>query len=103
MISGGAFSGDIVVNDNDGTVLLLNPVTGVSTIIASGGTRGDFVSPDTNNGSLFLSQNEQLARLSCGAGCSIGSVGGTPEPATLGLCASAFAALGFWVRRRTLR
>jgi hypothetical protein len=89
VISGGSLNGDVVVNDNDGTVGLLDPVTGSFAIIANGGTRGDFVSPDTSNGTLFLSQNEQVARLSCGPGCSIGSTGssgpGVPEPATFGL------------------
>ena len=59
------------MNDNNGTVVLLIPSRpvgdpGRSIVIASGGTRGDFVSPDTSNGTLFLSQNEQVARLSCG-------------------------------------
>src|SRR5260370_22668451 len=54
VISGGNFSGDIVVNDNDGTVGLLDPVSGTFTIIANGGTRGDFVSPDLNHGTPFL-------------------------------------------------
>ena len=87
VIYGGSFDGQIVVNNNDGTVGLLDPVTGTFTLIATGGTRGDFVSPDFNNGTLFLSQNEQVARLSCGPGCSLGSPlpgsGGLPEPATL--------------------
>ncbi len=98
VISGGLFNGDVIVNNNDGTVGLLDPSkpTGdpnLFVIIATGGTRGDFVSPDLNNGTLFLSQNEQVARLSCGAGCSIGGPPpeGTPEPSTLvsmgaGLC-----------------
>ena len=89
VISGGALNGDIVVNNNDGTVGLLNPNLADTdpnqyTLIATGGTRGDFVSPDLNNGTLFLSQNERVDRLSCGPGCSIGSTG-TPEPATLAL------------------
>ena len=77
VISGGKFSGDLIVNNNDGTVTLLDTTSGSETIIASGGTRGDFVSADTNNGTLFLSQYDQVARLSCGADCSIG---GTPPP-----------------------
>ncbi len=70
VISGGALNGDIVVNNNDGTVGLLDPTKpdgdpNQFVLIATGGTRGDFVSPDLTNGTLFLSQNEQVARLSC--------------------------------------
>ena len=82
VITGGMFNGDIVVNNNDGTVGLFDPTTGTYSTIASGGTRGDWVSLDTNNGSLFLSQFEQIARLSCGANCTFGS---TPEPPSLDL------------------
>jgi hypothetical protein len=82
VISGGKFNGDVVVNNNDGTVGLLDPVTSSFTIIADSGTRGDFVSVDTSNGTLFLSQNDQVARLTCGANCSFNS---TPEPGTLSL------------------
>jgi DNA-binding beta-propeller fold protein YncE len=93
VISGGSFNGDVIVNDNDGTVGLLDPTKangdpGQFVIIANGGTRGDFVSADTTNGTLFLSQNDQVARLSCGPDCSIGSTPpptATPEPATFGL------------------
>jgi hypothetical protein len=86
VISGGPFDGDVIVNDNDGTVGLLDPAKpdGSPTqfvIIGSGGTRGDFVSPDTSNGTLFLSQNEEVARLSCGPGCFIGST--TCNPCSL--------------------
>jgi DNA-binding beta-propeller fold protein YncE len=82
VIFGGPLNGRVIVNDNDGTVGLLDPTKkdGDPTqfiIIASGGTRGDFVSPDTSNGTLLLSQLEQVVRLSCGPGCIIGSV---PEP-----------------------
>jgi hypothetical protein len=88
VIEGGNFNGDLIVNDNDGTVLLLDPVTSSITTIASGGSRGDFVSPDTSNGTLFLSQQESIDRLSCGPNCSIGSTTGptsTPEPAASSL------------------
>lgn len=103
VISGGNFNGDLIVNDNDGTVLLLDPVTSVITIIANGGTRGDFVSADTNNGTLFLSQEEQIARLSCGVGCSIGAPPpSSPEPGTMFLVAAGFGALTLLRLRRRI-
>lgn len=84
VISGGKFNGDIIVNNNDGTVGLINHTTGIETVIASGGSRGDLVSPDTSNGTLFLTTSDQVYRLSCGVDCSIGSPP-VPEPATVGL------------------
>jgi PEP-CTERM motif-containing protein len=88
------------------TVGLIDIKTGTETIIAMGGTRGDFVSLDTSNGTLFLSQTERIDRLSCGTGCSIGGGGGgggtgVPEPATLTLLGLGLAALGLRGRRRT--
>jgi hypothetical protein len=109
VINGGPLNGRVVVNNNNGTVVLLDPSKPVGDptriiVIASGGTRGDFVSPDITNGTLFLSQNEQVARLSCGPGCSIGSVQGgeVPEPATFALFGSGLTA-ALLLRRRHLR
>ena len=97
IISGGAFNGDIVVNNNDGTLGLIDHVTGVETIIASGGTRGDLVAPDLSNGTLFVTQTEALYRLSCGPDCAIGS-NPIPEPETYALLTTGLVAL--WLRRR---
>jgi hypothetical protein len=88
IIQGGKFSGDLVSNNNDGTVDLIDPTTGKVTMIASGGSRGDYTGQDLLNGSLFLSQTDSILRLSCGTGCSFGGGGGgsgVPEPASLGL------------------
>jgi hypothetical protein len=102
VISGGNFNGDVIVNGNVGTVGLLDPTTSAFVIIASGGTRGDFVSPDSNNGSLFLSQNEAVDRLSCGAGCSFSGPPPTttPEPSTLALFGIALTPVMLVYRRK---
>ncbi len=103
VISGGLFDGDIVVNNNDGTVGLIDSTTGLQTIIAFGGTRGDFVSPDTNNGTLFLSQTEQIVRLSCGPGCAFSTVpNNIPEPASIALVALGLVAVGTSKRRGSM-
>ena len=110
VISGGAFNGDVIVNNNDGTVGLLDPTKpdgdpNQYVLIANGGTRGDFVSPDTSNGTLFLSQNEQVARLSCGPDCSFSGPpsgpppAGSPEPASFALLGAGLAGT-ILIRRR---
>jgi hypothetical protein len=61
---------------------------GISVSPVGTGTRGDFVSLDANNGSLCLSQNEQVARLTCGSSGCFGPPpppSSTPEPASFGL------------------
>lgn len=65
-------NGQIIVNNNNGEIDLLNPASNAVTVIATGGTRGDYVSPDTNNGSLFLDYSDTVERLSCGPNCSTG-------------------------------
>lgn len=100
VITGGIFNGYIVVNNNDGTVVLVAPDGSNPTIIASGGTRGDFVSPDANNGTLLLSQYGEMDRL----GITGGTFGGTaPEPssiALLGIAGLVGAACRGWRRRK---
>lgn len=70
-------NGQIIVNFNGngvntGSIGLLDPATNHLTIIATGGTRGDYAAPDITNGTLFLDYSDVVYRLSCGPHCSIG-------------------------------
>ena len=100
VISGTQFDGYIIDNNNNGYVGLINPATGIESIIADGGSRGDLVGPDHSNGTLFLTFYEQEYRL----GISGGVIGGSaPEPATWALMLMGFGAMGAMLRRRTVR
>jgi hypothetical protein len=58
----GPVSGNLFVNTNGGTVVEINLTTKAQTIIASGGSRGDFVTVDPN-GTLLLTQSDRIMRL----------------------------------------
>jgi hypothetical protein len=75
----GTLSGNIFVNTNSGTLVELNLATKVQTVIASGGSRGDFVEADPN-GSLLLTQSDSVLRLTAPEG---GGFAPLPEPSTL--------------------
>ncbi len=64
----GALSGRIFVNTNSGTVIQVNLATSVQTLLATGGSRGDFVTVDPIDGSLLLSQTDRFIRLTAPAG-----------------------------------
>ena len=84
IVSKNSLNGKIVVNGEDGNVLLLDPKgpPGNFVIIAANsGQRGDYVAADRSNGTLLLDYSTEVDRLSCGANCSIGSLP-VPEPRT---------------------
>jgi hypothetical protein len=93
--TGALFSNYIFANTNGGTVVEINVSTLVQTTIATGGSRGDFVSVDPFTNTLLLTQTDSIVRLS---GASFTT---TPEPSSLVLAGTAaVTGLGFWVRRR---
>ncbi|MGO9601699.1 MAG: hypothetical protein ACLP7Q_27320 [Isosphaeraceae bacterium] len=77
----GSIAGNIFANANDGKLWEINLTTGVQTLIASGGSRGDFVTVDPTNGTLLLTQTDRILRLTApqGGGFSV------PEPPSLAL------------------
>ncbi len=95
---GNSLDGKVVVNTIYGNVILLDPVTLTQTLIAHGGTRGDFVAADHTSGTLLLSQTNSIERLSCGVDCAIGSKL-VPEPSTLAIMT--FGLLGLRRKART--
>jgi hypothetical protein len=104
--SSNALNGDIIVNGNNGSVVLIDVHNSNALItIANGGTRGDYTTPDTTTGTLLLTQSNEIDRLSCGVGCGIGAPPppppDTPEPATLfSVSAGIVAVLGLFRRGR---
>src|SRR5262249_44638607 len=83
-LGSGVLAGNLFVNTNGGTVVEVNLTTLAQTLIASGGSRGDFVTADPLDGSLLLTQTDRVLRLTAppGGGFVTPSV---PEPAGLTL------------------
>jgi hypothetical protein len=92
-LGAGPLAGTIYANNNDGTVVEVNLQTQVQTLIATNGSRGDFVTVDPADGTLLLTQLDSIVRLH-----------GTfvPEPDSMVLIGSAvLCVLG--VSRRKIR
>jgi hypothetical protein len=100
IVSNNSLNGKIIVNGEDGDVLLIDPngAPGNSVIIATTGQRGDYVAADRSNGTLLLDYSTEVDRLSCGPNCAIGSP--VPEPDTWAMFAAALGLLPLFVRRR---
>jgi len=59
----GPVAGNVFVNTNGGTIVEVNLATTAQTLIASGGSRGDFVTVDPSNGTLLVTQSDRIMRL----------------------------------------
>ena len=97
-IGTGSLLGKLFVNTNFGNVVEIDLSTNKQTTIASGGSRGDFLTVDPNSSSLLLTQTDSVVRLT--APTSGGFIPSNPvaAPATLSLlCAGIF---GFGISRR---
>jgi sugar lactone lactonase YvrE len=59
----GLLAGDLFVNTNAGTVVQVDLSTLEQTVIASGGSRGDLMTIDPNDGSALVTQTDRIVRL----------------------------------------
>jgi len=99
VIGQGPLLGNIFVNTNNGNLIEVNLTTLTETIIGTGGTRGDFVTVDTTNGSLLVTQTSTVLRLTPPAG---GFTSPVPEPSTIlpGIMSAFAIGLACWRRQR---
>jgi hypothetical protein len=92
----GSLLGNLYVNTNFGTVYEVNLSTLAQTLIASGGSRGDFVTVDPN-GTLLLTQTDSIDRLTAPNG---GGFGAVPEPSSILLVGMGCVGTMIYSRRR---
>jgi len=62
-LGAGSLAGKIFVNTNAGEVWEVDLATSAQTLIASGGSRGDFVAADPSDGTLLVTQTDRILRL----------------------------------------
>ncbi|MEP6754509.1 MAG: hypothetical protein ABJA67_03325 [Chthonomonadales bacterium] len=90
-LGSGSLAGYLYVNCNNGLFKEIKLSDSSINDIANGGTRGDFVRVDPNNGTLLITQSNEIDRLIAPSG---GGFGETPEPGVtasligVGVCAS---------------
>jgi PEP-CTERM motif len=99
----GTLAGFVFTNTNSGTVVEINIATLAQTLIATGGSRGDFVTVDPNDGSLLLTQTDSIIRLIPPAGGGFGPPPPpppptVPEPSSLALLSLGGLGLAGWRR-----
>ena len=63
----GVLKGNLIVNTNYGVVYAVDIATGSPTVIASGGSRGDYVAIDPNNGTILITQSDRIMRIDVAA------------------------------------
>jgi hypothetical protein len=96
----GSLLGHLFVNNNNGTLVDVNLTTLSQTTIVTGGSRGDFVWVDSNNGSLLFTQTDSVLRLTAPDGG--GFVGAVPEPEIYAMIGVGLSLMGWVGRRRKL-
>jgi hypothetical protein len=93
----GTLTGKLFVNTNAGDVVEIDLATATQTLIASGGSRGDFVKVDPFTGTLLLTQSDRVERLTPanGGGFFVGgnTYGNVIEGNYVGIQANGTAAL----------
>jgi hypothetical protein len=97
-IGGGTIAGFIFGNTNFGELWQVDLSNQSNrTLIASGGSRGDFVNVDTNDGCLLITQTDRIMRLCPAAGGTFAEV---PEPGAVASMVGMGVAGLFILRRR---
>ncbi len=98
-LGSGSLSGNIYVNNNNGTVVQIDLTTNLQTVIVAGGTRGDLAWVDTTNGTFLFTQSHEVMRLTAPTGGGFETTSGAPEPSALLLVSLGLIGLGLWRRQ----
>jgi hypothetical protein len=72
-VGSGVLAGKIFANTNFGELWEVDLASSAQTLIASGGSRGDFVTADPSDGTLLVTQSDRILRLHPPAGGSFGN------------------------------